>query len=144
MSFARFFFLVTASYLIEYTICAGGPDEDPEHHYPETDLEVGTALLEATRQFMLLYPHMVRGTVAAETPFYAFGQSYGGAYVVSLAHVYLSYRENDPDYIRDISLRGIGIGNGFVSPADQSLYADYVTNLGYVTKSQYQKESRRE
>ena len=40
------------------------PDEDPEHHYPETDLEVGTALLEATRQFMLLYPHMVRGTRA--------------------------------------------------------------------------------
>merc|ERR1719312_218365 len=90
-------------------------------------------------QFMKLFPHMVPGAVASQTPFYAFGQSYGGAYVVSLAHVYLDHRENDPDFIRDINLRGIGLGDAFVSPVDQSTYADYITNIGFMTDSEYEK-----
>ena len=69
---------------------------------------MGRHLVEAMAQFTKLLPHMVPGTVASQTPFFAFGQSYGGAYVVSLAHVYLDYRENDPDFIKDINLRGIG------------------------------------
>ena len=73
-----------------------------------TDLQVGKNLVGAMAQFMKLFPHMVPGAVASQTPFFAFGQSYGGAYVVSLAHVYLDHRENDPDFIRDINLRGIG------------------------------------
>ena len=92
---------------------------------------------KARRQFMKLFPHFVPGTVASQTPFFAFGQSYGGAYVVSLAHAYLQYRENDPDFIKDINLRGIGLGNAFVSPKDQSLYADYITNLSFLTQREY-------
>ena len=57
--------------------------------------EVGESLVEALVQFMKLYPHMVPGSPpASQTPFYAFGQSYGGAYVVSLAHVYLQVYHN--------------------------------------------------
>jgi vitellogenic carboxypeptidase-like protein len=33
-------------------------------------------------------------------------------------------------------LKGLGIGNGFISAEDQSLYAEYVNTLGYVTKDQ--------
>ena len=58
--------------------------------------------------------------------FYAFGESYGGAYVISLAHVYLQYRENDPSSVSNLNFVGIGIGNGFVSAEHQSKYADYV------------------
>ena len=124
---------------IDNPVGTGFSFTDDDEGYPETDEEVAVALLEAIRQFMKLYPYMVKGAVSAKTPFFAFGQSYGGAYVVSLAHVYLAYRENDPSYIEDILLKGIGIGNGFISSADQSLYADYVSNLGYVSEAQYQE-----
>ena len=80
---------------------------------------------------------MIEGIIPSGTPLYAFGQSYGGAYVVSLSHLYLSYRENDREKIKDIWLKGIGIGNGFISPTDQSLYSEYVSNLGYVKESEF-------
>ena len=48
--------------------------------------------MEALTQFMLVYPSMVSGGVASKTPVYAFGESYGGSYVISLAKVYLDYR----------------------------------------------------
>ena len=86
---------------------------------------------------MRFLPSMVEGMIPSGTPLYAFGQSYGGAYVVSLSHLYLSYRENDREKIKDIWLKGIGIGNGFISPTDQSLYSEYVSNLGYVKESEF-------
>ncbi len=49
------------------------------------------------------------------------------------------FRENNPQYIKDIFLKGIGIGNGFVSAEDQSLYSDYISTLTYVSKSQHAK-----
>ena len=124
---------------IDNPVGTGFSYTESEEGYPTTDEEVAASLIEAMRQFMKLYPFMVEGATAASTPFYAFGQSYGGAYVVSFAHVYLEYRENDPSHIKDIQLKGIGIGNGFISSADQSLYADYVSNLGYVTEAQYKE-----
>ena len=122
---------------IDNPVGTGFSFTESEDGYPTTDEEVAEALLEALRQFMRFLPFMVDGAVPAATPLYAFGQSYGGAYVVSLSHLYLSKRENDKPYIKDIWLKGIGIGNGFISPTDQSLYADYVSNLGYVSDSQY-------
>ena len=49
-------------------------------------------VLEALLQFMKLFPYMSGGGVASKTPIYAFGESYGGSYVISLAKVYLNYR----------------------------------------------------
>ena len=60
--------------------------------YPTTDEDLASELLEGLTQFMLLFPYMVPGAVSSQTPVYAFGESYGGAYVVSLAHVYLQQR----------------------------------------------------
>ena len=122
---------------IDNPVGTGFSYTDNEEGYPTTDEEVAAALLEALRQFMLFLPSMVSGIEPAGTPLFAFGQSYGGAYVVSLSHLYLSYKENNRRFIKDIWLKGIGIGNGFISPTDQSLYADYVSNLGYVSELQY-------
>ena len=36
-------------------------------------------------------------------------------------------------------MKGLGIGNGFLSAEDQSLYADYVNSLTYLTEAQYQE-----
>ena len=41
---------------------------------------------------MKLFPYMSGGGVASKTPVYAFGESYGGSYVISLSKVYLNYR----------------------------------------------------
>lgn len=35
-------------------------------------------------------------------------------------------------------LKGLGIGNGFLSAEDQSLYADYIASLTYVTQQQFE------
>ena len=124
---------------IDNPVGTGFSFTENEAGYPKTDEKVAEDLIEALRQFMLFVPYMVPGLIPAATPLFAFGQSYGGAYVVSLSHLYLSYRENHKELIKDIWLKGIGIGNGFISPTDQSLYADYVSNLGYLTESQYQE-----
>ena len=60
--------------------------------YSSSDEELAENLLEAMTQFMLLFPYMVPGAESSKTEVYAFGESYGGAYVVSLAHVYLKRR----------------------------------------------------
>ena len=109
---------------------------------PQTDEQIGLELLEALRQFMLLYPYMISGVDASQTPVYAFGESYGGAYVVSLAHVYLHMRENNKDFIKNIMLKGLGIGNGFVAPEYQSIYAEYVNSITYLTEKQNETMSR--
>ena len=33
-------------------------------------------------------------------------------------------------------MKGLGIGNGFVAPEYQSLYAEYINSIAYLTKSQ--------
>lgn len=63
-----------------------------EEGLAQTDFQLAFELLEALTQFMLLYPFLIQGAIAAQTPVYAFGESYGGSYVVSLAHVYLQQR----------------------------------------------------
>ena len=122
---------------IDNPVGTGFSFTDNDEGYPTSDEDVAIALMEALRQFMRFLPSMVEGMIPSGTPLYAFGQSYGGAYVVSLSHLYLSYRENDREKIKDIWLKGIGIGNGFISPTDQSLYSEYVSNLGYVKESEF-------
>ena len=124
---------------IDNPVGTGFSFTDHEDGYPRTDEQVAEDLLEAILQFMRFYPYMIRDANPSATPFFAFGQSYGGAYVVSLSHLYLSHRENNQSYVQNIFLKGIGIGNGFISPIDQSLYVDYMSNIGYVTDLQKAK-----
>ena len=70
--------------------------------------------------------------------FFAFGESYGGSYVVSLANKFLETKATDPRVAYDLNFAGIGIGNGMISGPDQSLYADYFNSLGYVDEKQYE------
>ena len=74
------------------TLSKGFSFTSSKEGYPSTDEQLASELLEALTQFMLLFPWMVRGAISSQTPVYAFGESYGGAYVVSLAHVYLQQR----------------------------------------------------
>lgn len=66
--------------------------EDTKNGIPTSDEQLANELLEGLTQFMLLLPFMITGVEPSQTPLYAFGESYGGAYVVSLAHVYLTQR----------------------------------------------------
>ena len=82
---------------------------------------------------MLLFPYLTKGKAAEDTKIFAFGESYGGSYVVSLAHEYLKRLESSEggeEEYRHVNLRGIGIGNGFLSATDQSLYAEYFNSIG--------------
>ena len=75
--------------------------------YPTTDEDLASELLEGLTQFMLLFPYMVPGAVSSQTPVYAFGESYGGAYVVSLAHVYLQQRYKIKEYTQKMFILAI-------------------------------------
>ena len=108
---------------------------------------------------MELIPYFIPGS-SKYIPVYAFGESYGGAYVVSLAKKLLTYQRADiPGKIRggrsgqithtgflaglsEMNLVGIGIGNGFVSPLHQTLYAEYLESITYLTDQQRNKIKR--
>ena len=45
------------------------------------------------------------------------------------------FREKQRDYVKNIWLKGLGIGNGFISAKDQSLYFDYINSLTFVSES---------
>ncbi len=144
---------------IDNPVGAGFSFTESDGGYPTTDEEVSEDLLNAVRQFMKLYPYMTKGQPEAKKTkvrtlhmidewvricyirvcscilqFYAFGESYGGAYVVSLARKFIQDRREDDE----INFTGIGIGNGFISAPDQSIYADYFNSLSYVDKKQYE------
>eukprot|EP00096_Caligus_rogercresseyi_P002259 TRINITY_DN14334_c0_g1_i1.p1 TRINITY_DN14334_c0_g1~~TRINITY_DN14334_c0_g1_i1.p1 ORF type:complete len:317 (+),score=50.04 TRINITY_DN14334_c0_g1_i1:459-1409(+) len=94
---------------------------------------------------MILYPALVPEAVSGSTKFFAFGESYGGSYVLSLAEKYLELKDLNSPLIKELRLVGLGIGSGFISPEDQAIYADYVNTVGYVTQKEmeYLKENDR-
>ena len=59
---------------------------------------------------------------------------------MSLAYKYLEEKattSDDTSDLSDINFRGIGIGNGFISATDQSLFADHFNSLGFISPKQY-------
>jgi len=88
---------------------------------------------------MQLFPYMVKEEVkAGKTEVFAFGESYGGSYVVSLGRAYLRARAGDRSFGPEPNflLSGVAIGNGFISPPDQSIYAESFRNIAYLTKEE--------
>jgi len=73
-----------------------------EEGFPTTDEDLAFSLLQATLQFMEVLPYFVPGVKPNQMPFYAFGESYGGAYVIALAHVYLKQREINPTRLKNL------------------------------------------
>lgn len=73
-----------------------------EEGFPTTDEEIADGLLNAVLQFDEVLPYFIPGMKTNQMPFFAFGESYGGAYVISLAHVYLKYRELNPTKVTNL------------------------------------------
>ena len=72
--------------------------------------------------------------------FFIFGESYGGKYIPELARVIhnnkLNSMSSQKDII-DINLKGVGIGNGWMSPIDQGKYASFLYYHGMLDGEQY-------
>ena len=72
--------------------------------------------------------------------FFIFGESYGGKYIPDLA--YGIHKGNFQPRLKSqenikINLRGIGIGNGWMSPVDQGKYASFLYYHGMLDGEQY-------
>ena len=63
-------------------------------------------------------------------PFFPFGESYAGKFVPRISKKIHDENENNP--VLKINLAGLGIGDGFMSPPDSSVYAEYLFQLGLV------------
>ena len=72
--------------------------------------------------------------------FFIFGESYGGKYIPDLA--YGIHKGNFQPRLKSqkniqINLKGIGIGNGWMSPMDQGKYASFLYYHGMLDGEQY-------
>ena len=110
------------------------------HTLPEgfvtTQEEVGVDLYEFLTQFFTLFPEY------ADNDFYAFGESYAGKYIPVISKKIHDENQNNPD-VR-IQLKGIGIGNGFISPYDQAIYSTYLHELSFLDELMLEEGLRRE
>ena len=63
-------------------------------------------------------------------PFFPFGESYAGKFVPEISKKI--HDENENGAALQINLAGLGIGDGFMSPPDSSVYANYMFELALV------------
>ena len=72
--------------------------------------------------------------------FFVFGESYGGKYIPDLAYA-IHTNKFEPRMIPQenikINLKGVGIGNGWMSPIDQGKYASFLYYHGMLDGEQY-------
>ena len=101
---------------VDNPVGAGYSFANPEG-LPSTQSEVADDLYEFLVQFFTLFPEY-RGNA-----FYAFGESYAGKWVPTICK-----RIHDMNQISDfkINLVGFGIGNGWIAPEHQSVYAHFL------------------
>jgi len=96
--------------------------------YPTDDDMVAVHLVEALIQISDLMPHFVPGSTFY-LPIFIFGESYGGAYAVALARKIKEYKRIGYLDMDELDVRGVGIGNGFISPAHQSVYSGFMDSV---------------
>ncbi len=69
--------------------------------------------------------------------FYIFGESYGGKYVPALTHrIHVGNKDLKRGFNK-IKLKGIGIGNGWMSPMEQGKYASFLYYHGLLDSEQF-------
>ena len=85
---------------------------------PTTQEDVGRDLYEFLTQWYTLYPEF------QPLPFYAFGESYAGKFVPTIGKKIHDENLGNPKV--KINLAGLGIGDGFMSPPDSSIYAEFL------------------
>jgi vitellogenic carboxypeptidase-like protein len=93
---------------------------------PATQVDAGDDLYEFLIQWFTLFPEY------QPNDFYVFGESYAGKWVPTIGR---RIHEMNPTADVHINLVGLGIGNGFMSPPDSSIYADFLYQGGYVDGS---------
>jgi len=97
---------------------------------PSTEEEVENDLYEFLIQWFQLFPQY------QDRPFFPFGESYAGKFVPRISK---KIHDENPGASIKINLAGLGIGDGFMSPPDSSVYAEYLFNLGLVGESERDK-----
>ena len=100
--------------------------------YPTNDSEVADHLVVALTQFMKLLPYYIPGYSASKNAFFAFGESYGGPFVLSLTNSVLSSEM----LMSKLNLQGIALGNPLLSPRHQFLYSEFLQTNGYLSRDQ--------
>ncbi len=60
----------------------------------------------------------------SDNDFFIFGESYAGKWVPEIARKILQENENNPTV--PMNLVGVGVGDGFFSPPDTAVHADYL------------------
>ena len=75
-------------------------------------------------QWFTLFPQYQKN------PFFPFGESYAGKFVPRISKKI--HDENENGAALQINLAGLGIGDGFMSPPDSSVYANYMFELALV------------
>jgi len=90
---------------------------------PSTEEEVADNLYEFLLQWFKLFPSY------QNQPFFPFGESYAGKFVPRISK---KIHDENPDAEIKINLSGLGIGDGFMSPPDSSVYAEYLFQYGLV------------
>ncbi len=108
--------------------------------YLTNQVDIGTSLHEALRQFFQLFSEL------RKNPFFITGESYAGKYVPALAYQILLNRDScKPNNC--INLKGMAIGNGIVDPLHQLNYGQLVFQLGFIDANtlakfeQYQQQA---
>lgn len=90
---------------------------------PTSQDDVGRELYECLMQFFKLFPEY------QGLPFFPFGESYAGKFVPTIAK---KIDAENPTADIKINLAGLGIGDGFMSPPDSSIYGQYLYHVGLV------------
>merc|ERR1712018_1125374 len=94
---------------------------------PTTKAEVARDLYEALIQWFTMFPEY------QPNDFYVFGESYGGKWVPTISK---KIDDENPSAEVKINLVGLGIGDGFTSPEETAVYAEYLYGVGLVDVAQ--------
>lgn len=94
---------------------------------PSNQEEFARDLYEFLLQWFTLFPEYQKND------FYAFGESYGGKWVPTISK---KIHDENLNATLKINLVGLGIGDGFISPKEQAVYAEYMYAVDLVDIAQ--------
>lgn len=95
--------------------------------YPSTEEEVADDLYEFLIQWFTLFPQF------QSNAFFPFGESYAGKFVPRISK---KIHDENPNAELKINLVGLGIGDGFMSPPDSSVYAEFLFQAGLIGEAE--------
>jgi len=94
-----------------------------DDNLPTGQAQVARDLYECLTQWFTLFPEY------QPNDFYVFGESYGGKWVPTISN---KIHEENLNSDFKINLKGLGIGDGFTSPHETAVYAEYMYAVGLI------------